>query len=500
MNNFNAPAVGLLHLPHLQAALTACGVVSAGGEDFYSAAKAITAAGREHPKMPLLLADYAGAGQTPWLEKWVTRTRTVIVLLDTVSAGLGVEESPIGGNTSTVPRVAAPVLVAELLAMVGVPCPAPLASAFLAPDGMVMVPEPVAQPSPANWGQPQLPAAPAPAQPAPASSPAEAPQAAAPIAPPAPAAVALPAAPQPTAATVALPVAQPAPAAPPVGAEGAHTIMSIAGKGGVGKSMIALTLAERAARVGGLRVAVIDGNRGQGDLRTYLRLARAPLPTVYDVAAGADPASVIVRPDQIAANRLQSLDRIHFAVALAPLEGMAEKSVVTSGVYGRVLEVARSMADLVVVDTQIAESSDTSGLFDDLWIPALVQYAHMVGITNLNAASIENLSNRVEGFRDAGVATDNISIVLNDAPHEIDYNQQRISDHLATLGWLRGRVAHDESIIAANNTGEVPWDHAVLAPVLDQILFAVTGLAEFAPKPAEANQAKRRRGLFGLGR
>lgn len=545
-----APVVGLLHLPSLAAALEACGLPVASGDEFRSAATAITTAGRENPDMPLLVADYAGAGQTPWLEKWVTKARTAIVQLDSVAAGLG-EPSPIAGNTASVRRVAAPVSVTDLLAEIGIVCPDPLRTAFVATNGQVMVmpappaPAPApAAPAPAGWGaepaaaptvQP-APAAPvtrapvaAPVAPAPgwgAAAPA-APVAAAPVAPTAPAptapapTAAAPAAPSPVPATSAAqaapapfavaptapaytepvapaPVASALPAAPVYDSEGAHTIFSTAGKGGVGKSSIALALGERAARLGELRVVVIDGNRGQGDLRAYLRLARAPLPTVYDVAAGADPMSVIIRPDQIAANRMASLERVNFAVALAPLSGMADMDVVTSEVYGQVLDAARSVADLVVVDTQIAETSDTSGLFDDLWIPAMAQYAHMVGITNLNTASIDNLTERILDFRKAGVDIDHINVVLNDVPAEVDYDQQRTADHLAKLGWLRGSVTRDPSIIASNNAGEVPWDNPGLAPVLDAVLFAVTGMEEFAPKPVAVAEPKKRRGFLGM--
>ncbi|EQD50517.1 hypothetical protein B1A_13417, partial [mine drainage metagenome] len=58
-----------------------------------------------------------------------------------------------------------------------------------------------------------------------------------------------------------------------------------AGKGGVGKSTSMLSLAERAATVvPGLRVITIDANRGQGDLRTFLKLDDAGLPSIYDAA------------------------------------------------------------------------------------------------------------------------------------------------------------------------------------------------------------------------
>ena len=53
----------------------------------------------------------------------------------------------------------------------------------------------------------------------------------------------------------------------------ADVLFVFSGKGGVGKTSVALGLAERAGQH--LRVVLVDANRGQGDIRTYLRLGRS---------------------------------------------------------------------------------------------------------------------------------------------------------------------------------------------------------------------------------
>jgi len=69
----------------------------------------------------------------------------------------------------------------------------------------------------------------------------------------------------------------------------APMIISLAAKGGVGKTSSATFLAQRAAEIGGLKVVLIDMNRGQGDIRKFFRLIGAPLPSVYDAALRGDP-------------------------------------------------------------------------------------------------------------------------------------------------------------------------------------------------------------------
>ena len=63
----------------------------------------------------------------------------------------------------------------------------------------------------------------------------------------------------------------------------ADVVFVFSGKGGVGKTSVALGLAQRAGTR--LRVVLVDANRGQGDIRTYLRLTRSTLPTIWAAAS-----------------------------------------------------------------------------------------------------------------------------------------------------------------------------------------------------------------------
>jgi hypothetical protein len=114
-------------------------------------------------------------------------------------------------------------------------------------------------------------------------------------------------------------------------------------------------------RLGGLRVCVIDGNRGQDDVRKYLRVAPGEAPRrlrrgchrTTPTRAFVDPgANVERRPgtrrwrSSVSASRLAHHAR---------RPGRSDAWCPTRA-YADVVAAAREFADLVVIDTQIAES------------------------------------------------------------------------------------------------------------------------------------------------
>lgn len=102
----------------------------------------------------------------------------------------------------------------------------------------------------------------------------------------------------------------------------APVVIVFAAKGGVGKTSFSLTLAERAVGVGALsRVVVVDGNRGQGDVRKYLRLSSANLPTMYDAALSGNPKQAIIGPRYLQQHRDPRLPDLGFGVVMAPRNG-----------------------------------------------------------------------------------------------------------------------------------------------------------------------------------
>jgi Mrp family chromosome partitioning ATPase len=106
-------------------------------------------------------------------------------------------------------------------------------------------------------------------------------------------------------------------------------LIVFAGKGGVGKSTTALSLAERAAiMIPNFRVVVVDMNRGQGDLRTFLKLTESRLPSVYDAAISRDIEvydDIIVTPKRLSVHRKGRAD-LHFGIVLAPTRDQVDPS------------------------------------------------------------------------------------------------------------------------------------------------------------------------------
>ena len=593
-------AVAVLGLPELARALTDAGLRVVTGENFRTAAAATNAQLRERP-VPLVFADVAIAGITPWVEKVLRSCRAVLLGVDLADG-----QKRIGGNTTAATRMAAPAAVDDILTAVGL---SGLATGLvLAADGSVSfsgastpavaVPDEAAAvldqlESMAAMGL-QAPVAPAPLPatpvqmdpPTPAAV-AVAPQAVVPVVPtqhsapplpqvpadfwsvlpPAPAAVApvapptapvqvpgfdlwdeapaIPPLPDPVVAPTPAPVCQapvvpaaeaddffmtaqvdappppvpPMPVAPPTPVAASHewaaqfpvhavirepapvvvaeqigvetgystalgrrlapVILSLAGKGGVGKTSIALALAQRAAVIGQMRTVLVDGNRGQGDLRTYLSLNRSGLPTIYDALTTRDPSKAIVTPGRLNANRSPDAEQLAIALVQAPPRGLTDTSVITAGLYHDVITAARGVSDLVVVDTQIVEGAER-GMFDDLFIPMLASHAFGLGIADLSSPGVDNLIAHLGEFISQGVPVERLMTMLNRVPATTQYDLQRTSGALSRYGVFLAAVPADPEVHASMAYGTSIQDNPVLAPVLDQVLMRVTGNPIFA--------------------
>ena len=276
----------------------------------------------------------------------------------------------------------------------------------------------------------------------------------------------------------------------------ADVLFVFSGKGGVGKTSVALALAQRAGRH--LRVVLMDANRGQGDIRTYLRLGGSSLPTVWAAAATGDPARAIVPPDALTAARHQRLQELRFALVMAPHGDQVDPAAVTPDAYRRVLAAARDRADLVVVDTQIVEDGlDTTGLIDELMVPALRAGGWGLAVADTSAAGLTNTLERVRAVHRAGVPSDQLMAVLSWVPADFTRAQiaavaELVGRHTTFLGHIPATPALQNAI----NLGRVEYRDPALAPVLDLALHRVTGDPAFQPA-APVGQPRRWRLRIG---
>ena len=286
------------------------------------------------------------------------------------------------------------------------------------------------------------------------------------------------------------PAAQPAPARTSVTA----TIVVLAGKGGVGKSSAAAAIAGRAASSGveGLRrVVLVDANRGQGDISRLLRVGGAGLPSVYDAAISGDPAAAVCFPDKLNSARPAGLGAVDFAVSLAPGDDQADPAVVTPEVYRSVIHFARAHADLVVVDTQIVEAFDTSGLIDHLVIPLLAEGAWGLGIADQSAPGFDNLVRRLNRFSQAGVNSSRLMIGFNRLRSDTTINDEALRRTVAPWAAYVGAASNDPEVAASLDLARLP-PPGPYRELLDAVLHRVTGLAVFAPAGPVARSPRRR--------
>lgn len=273
-------------------------------------------------------------------------------------------------------------------------------------------------------------------------------------------------------------------------------LLIVAGaKGGVAKTTTSMSLAEHAGGRGNLRrVVLVDMNRGQGGIRINLRLRQTP-PSVYDAAITGDPQTAVVGTKRLNEARPDALPDLHFGIALAPPADKADPSVVSDRVYQQVIDYARTIADLVIVDTQIAESHDTSGLFDNIVVPGLQAGAFAVMLSDSSRESVTNATGLLSRWSGAGVPYNRVMIALTRWTPSEDF-EQVFRESVARYGTFVGSIPTDPSIKAAMDSGAMPNLLPSMSGVLDEILYAVTGLAVFGPDNRIAAPSGGRLNIF----
>lgn len=271
-------------------------------------------------------------------------------------------------------------------------------------------------------------------------------------------------------------------------------IINFSGKGGVGKSTSSLQMAHVAAAAG-LRVILIDGNSGQGDLRTYLRLNRTSLPTIYD-AAIRNIRSAVLTPDVINQNREDILGHVNFAFIAAPPDDINDPSVVTNQLYLDVIAFARRNADLVILDTQIIETNDRTGVVSQILLPALVHDAWGMGVTDMSNTGVNNLNGRLRTFIKNGVPQDRLMIMVNKVDPEQEPVAATMPKYFSGVGNYLGTIATDLDVQQDMNAGRINIGSQDLRTLMSRALLRVTGNEAFRADAEFKPEAEVQRGFF----
>jgi len=281
----------------------------------------------------------------------------------------------------------------------------------------------------------------------------------------------------------AAPLHRPAGPGPRVPDRRGDVLFVFSGKGGVGKTTLALGLAQHAGKQ--LRVVLVDANRGQGDVRTYLRLGGSALPTIWATAASGDPARAVLTPGEVNAARHRRLQELRFGLVMAPHGDQVDPSTVTPAVYLSVLAAAQDVADLVVVDTQIVEDGrDTTGLIDGLLVPALRDGGWALAVADTSSAGLTNTLQRARTVHAAGIPPDRLMSALSRVPGDFtDRQLVAVADLFGRHTTFLGHVPATPGLRSGLNVGRVAHDDPALRPVLDAALLRVTGDPVFHPPP-----------------
>lgn len=271
----------------------------------------------------------------------------------------------------------------------------------------------------------------------------------------------------------------------------APVVTVFSGKGGVGKSSLSIQLATTAAAKG-KRTILVDGNRGQGDISKYLALSsqkQLVTPTIADYLDHGDITRLILGAETLTKLRPDEADEVpeDLGVLLAPGHKDERLSEVDANIYMQVISQLREHCDLLVVDTQIVEADDRSGMVTNMIVPLLVDGGFGLGISGTSGPSLRNLTERLNLLATAGVDRGRMLLTVNmSAPDSIPKFEKFMRDKIdGKLGVFLGVIGKDERVEQLMNHGELDLRNKEFDQIVNQTLLWTTGAEQFevaAPK------------------
>ena len=260
-----------------------------------------------------------------------------------------------------------------------------------------------------------------------------------------------------------------------------HTLATlISAKGGVGKTLLTITLADTAVRYGpgGYRVSIIDANRGQADIGPYLNLPETT-PSIYQTTQNHNPLLQHLTPNRINQYR-QGLGDVGYAVTLAPPTDLSDPHLIDTSLYTETINTITENSNLTLIDTATTENYDTTSLIEDVVIPATLNHAGwIIAVTDTSRTGATNLAKRLNQYFMKGVSPAKTIIVINQATNPNDPAYQQAAKTLQPLGTPIITIPHSSLVYQLSAQARMATSAPNMAPPLQQVLATVTGQPGF---------------------
>jgi pilus assembly protein CpaE len=214
----------------------------------------------------------------------------------------------------------------------------------------------------------------------------------------------------------------------------ARVITVFSTKGGVGKSVIASNLDVVLASELGKRVALLDLDLESGD--DALMLGLEPSRTIFDAVQAFD---------RLDAQLLDGFMRRHTSgakVLLAPTQPEQAESV-TNARVGKVIDLAKELAEVVVIDT--------AGRLDETVLTAIDKSDLVLAVATMDLPSIKNTKVSLQKLRQLGYRNGMVSLVLNRADSKVFLDPSEVER--AVGGKVLAKIPSDRLVPRSVNRG-----------------------------------------------
>jgi MinD-like ATPase involved in chromosome partitioning or flagellar assembly len=263
-----------------------------------------------------------------------------------------------------------------------------------------------------------------------------------------------------------------------------ETFVVFAGKGGVGKSVVASNLAVALRMETGGRVALIDLDLQFGDVGVMLKVEHPH--TIEALAQHGDQVDIEIL-EEVMAHGPEDV-----RVLLAPTSPEFADLITTGTLRAIMRELTRNF-DYIVVDTPPHLEERT--------LEALEQAAHIVIVTAFNVTAVKDTKITLRLLQSLGLPRDRVAVVLNQTKARTNFTREEVEDNLrfriVTQLPFEARVV-DESI----DHGRPFYIHDPKADITRAFKELVEYLvpAEYRETEGKTDTKKTGRRRFSLGR